>query len=90
MEQIVYSRDHLNVLPISQVLHLPAPYVEIFQSLAGSAVVLPLIDSRILHLAEKSSPLEGVFSFKKKLVLTVQCAKHQRCDIVSALLGLTP
>lgn len=92
MEQIVYSRDHLNVLPISQVLHLPAPYVEIFQSLAGSAVVLPLIDSRILHLAEKSSPLEGysLSKKKKKLVLTVQCAKHQRCDIVSALLGLTP
>lgn len=45
---------------------MPTPYVEIFQSLAGSAVVLPLIDSRILHLAEKSSPLEVVFSFKKK------------------------
>lgn len=71
------------MLPISQVLHLPTLYVEIFQSLAGSAVVLPLIDSRILHLVEKSSPLEVVFSFKKKkkIVLTVQCAKHQRCDV---------
>lgn len=54
------------MLPISQVLHLPTPYVEIFQSLAGSAVVLPLIDSRILHLAVRGSPLEVVFSLKKK------------------------
>lgn len=70
------------MLPISQVLHLPTPYVEIFQSLAGSAVVLPLIDSRILHLAVRGSPLEVVFSFKKKkIVLTVQCAKHQRCAV---------
>lgn len=53
-------------LPISQVLHLPTLYVEIFQNLTLTAfVVLTLTDSRTLYLAENSSPLEVVLPFKK-------------------------